>query len=320
MFSGLMDLAKPRAIQAGDTVGIISTSSPLTTDELDRLVAYLGGRGYAVRVADGVLDQDGHLAGTAERRAAGVRAMFADPDVSLVMPATGGTGAAHLVDLLDYELIRAQPKLFTAFSDPSVLANSILAAAGLPTVHGVSGFQFFGWPDIDEPTETAYWQMVSGPIAGLEVTGEDWRVYRADVPVVAAPVVGGNLWALLALAGTRWMPPTAGAIVLVEDFVSTFDDVDRRLTHLRLAGVFDDIAALVIGAPADWQPEDAPDASADELVLRCVRGRFPVITGVPFGHQQTKIVFPLGCRVEFDLRGQHPVLRYLENLVAPKQP
>jgi len=191
--------------------------------------------------------------------------MFADRGVSLVMPATGGTGASHLVDLPDYELIRAHPKLFTGFSDPSVLNNSILAAG--PAERLRCGFQFFGWPDVDEPTEPAFWRMVSGQVIGQEVTGADWRVYRAEGSVISGPVVGGSLWAMLALAGTRWMPPTSGAILLLEDFMGTFDDVDRRLTHLRLAGVFDDIAALVIGAPADWEPEDAPDASADELVL-----------------------------------------------------
>jgi muramoyltetrapeptide carboxypeptidase len=51
-------------------------------------------------------------------------------------------------------------------------------------------------------------------------------------------------------------------------------------------------------------------------MLRCAQGRFPVITGVGFGHQQSKIIFPVGCRLEFDMRGQHPVLRYLEDLVA----
>jgi muramoyltetrapeptide carboxypeptidase len=312
-----VELVKPRALQPADCIGIVSTSSPVAGDELDRLAAYLSGRGYAVRVADGVLERAGHFAGSAERRAAGVLDMFGDPGVSLVMPATGGTGAAHLVDLLDFELIRARPKLFTGFSDPSVLNNAILAAAGLPSLFGVSGFQFFGWPEVDEPTESGFWRMVSGPIAGLEVTSEDWRVYRADVPAVSGPVVGGSLWAMLALAGTRWMPRTRGAIVLLEDFSGTFDDVDRRLTHLRLAGAFDDIAALVIGAPADWEAEDAPDASTDELVLRCVKGRFPIITGVGFGHQERKIPFPIGCRVEFDLRGHCPILRYLEDLVAP---
>ncbi len=312
-----MELLKPRALRSGDCIGIVSTSSPVSAAQLDRLVGYLGGRGYAVRVADGVLDRAGYLAGTAERRAQGVMSMFGDPEVSLVMPASGGTGAAHLVDLLDYDLIRAHPKLFTGFSDPTVLNNSILAAAGLPSVHGVSGFQFFGWPDVDGQTETAFWRMVSGPIAGQELTGEDWRVYRADCSGVSGPVVGGNLLQLTALPGTRWMPSTSGAIVLLEHVGATFEQVDRMLTQLRLAGAFEDIAALVIGAPADWPAEGAPDADTDELVLRCVKGRFPVIAGVGFGHQQSKIQFPIGCRVEFDLRGPRTVLRYLEDLVVP---
>ena len=220
-----MELVKPRPLMPGDRIGIVATSSPVTAAELDRLAARLGQRGYPVRVADGVLDRDGYLAGSAERRAAGVRQMFADPEVALVMPASGGTGASHLVDLLDYTAIRVHPKLFTGFSNPSVLNNAILAAAGLPSVHGISGFQFFGWPTADEPTEAAFWRMVTGPIA--------------------------------------------------------------------------------------------PDKSPDDLVLRCVQGEFPVITGVGFGHQQSKILFPVGCRVEFDLSGPQPVLRYLEDLIKP---
>jgi muramoyltetrapeptide carboxypeptidase len=311
-----VQLVKPRALRAGDLIGIVSTSSPVTVGELDRLTAYLGSRGYLARVADGVLDRDGYLAGGAKQRAAGLFQMFADPDVSLIMPASGGSGAGHLVDLLDYSLIRANPKLFTTFSDPTVLGNSILAASGLPSVHGVTGYQFFGWADVDEPTETAFWRMVSGPIAGQEVTGEGWRVHRADGGTLSGPVVGGSLWSVLGLSGTRWMPATRGAILLLEAMTATFEEVDRMFTHLRLAGIFDHIAALVVGAPADWATEDAPDASTDDLVLRCVQGRFPVITGVGFGHQQRKMVFPVGCRVEFDLRGPQPVLRYLEDLVS----
>jgi muramoyltetrapeptide carboxypeptidase len=64
-----MDLVKPRPLRAGDTIGIVSTSSPVSGEQLDRLVGYLGERGYLVRLAEGVLDRDGHLAGRAERRA-----------------------------------------------------------------------------------------------------------------------------------------------------------------------------------------------------------------------------------------------------------
>jgi muramoyltetrapeptide carboxypeptidase len=312
-----VELVKPRAIRPGDCIGIVSTSSPVSAEEFDRLIGYLEGRGYRVRLADGVGDRTGHLAGTAARRAAGVMSMFADPDVALVLPATGGTGASHLVDLLDYGLIRANPKVFTAFSNPSTLNNSILAAAGLPNVLGVTGIQFFDPALKDQWTEDEFWAMVSGPIAGREIAGGNWREYRAAGPVVSGPVVGGTLPCFRALVGTRWMPSTVGAILVIEAFMDTFDDVDRALTHLRLAGVFDGIAALVIGAPADWEREDAPDADTDELILRCVPDRgFPVITNVGFGHAARKIQFPVGCRAEFGLGGGRQVLRYLEDLVV----
>jgi muramoyltetrapeptide carboxypeptidase len=312
-----MELVKPRAVRPGDCIGIVSTSSPVSAEELDRLVGYLEGRGYRVRLADGAGDKSGHLAGAAAQRAAGVMSMFADPGVALVLPATGGTGAAHLVDRLDYDLIRASPKVFTGFSDPSTLNNAILAGAGLPNVHGVTGIQFFDPALKDEWTEDEFWAMVSGPIAGREITGDDWHVYRAAGPVVSGPVVGGSLPCFRALAGTRWMPATAGAVLIIEAFIATYDDVDRALSHLRLAGVFDGIAALVIGAPADWEREDAPDADTDKLILRCVPDQgFPVITNVGFGHAARKIQLPVGCRVEFDLGGGRQVLRYLEDLVA----
>lgn len=309
-----MELRKPPAVRPGDCIGIVATSSPVSRQQLVRLTGYLKGRGYTVRLAEGILERSGYLAGSADHRAAGVMSMFEDPDVALVLPATGGTGAAHLIDLLDYPLIQAHPKVFAGFSNPTALNNSILAAAGLPSIHGLSGFQFFQ-PEINPWTEAAFWATVSGSIAGQEVAGHDWHVHRADGLVAAGPAIGGNLAALRPLIGTRWMPATAGGILLIEAMTATFEEVDDALTHLRLAGIFDEIAALLIGAPADWPHAGAPDADVDELVLRCVGGGFPVVTNVGFGHQPRRIQFPIGCRVEIDTRGSLPVLRYLEDLV-----
>lgn len=310
-----MEVLKPPPIKPGDPVGVVATSSPLAEDKLAGLVGYLEGRGHPVRLADGLLDSRGHVAGSASRRAAGVMAMFSDPDVRLVLPATGGFGAAHLVDLLDYDVIRASPKVFSGFSNPTAVGNALLAQAGLANVHGTGGFHFFD-PDVEPWSEEAFWAMVSGPIAGREVAGEGWRVHRARAGAVSGPVVGGNVPSILPIAGTRWMPSTAGAILLLEAMRASYADIDNWLTHFRLLGMFDEIAALVIGAPADWEVGSVTDRDVDELILRCVGGDFPVITNVPYGHQRRRIQFPLGCRVEFDLRTDPPVLRYLEDLVT----
>ena len=311
-----MELIKPPALRAGDTIGIVSTSSPVSPDQLGRLAGYLRGRGYQVKLAEGVTDRLGYFAGTPGRRAAGVMAMFADPEVAMVLPATGGTGSHQLIDRLDYDVIRDHPKLFAGFSNPSGLNNAMLAAAGLASLHGVTGFQFFQ-AEIEPGTERAFWAMVSGPVAGTEIGGHGWRVYPRDSPggTVSGPVVGGNLGACYPLVGTRWMPSTAGAILVLEASSATYEMVELTLTQLRLAGLLDGIAALVIGAPADWAPEGAPDRNADELILRSAGGGFPVVTNVPCGHQPRRIQFPVGCRIALNLDPGIPVLRYQEDLV-----
>ena len=314
-----MEVLKPRALRPGDTIGIVSTSSPVSPAQVDRLTGYLRGRGYQVKLADGVTDRFGHFAGTPERRAAGVMAMFADPEVTLVLPANGGTGSHQLIDRLDYDLIRAHPKLFAGFSNPTALNNSMLAAAGLATLQGATGFQFFQ-PEIEPGTERAFWTMASGPVAGTEIGGRDWRVHQRERArgMVSGPVIGGNLGACFPLVGTPWMPATAGAILVLEARSATYEVVEAFLTQLRLTGLLDGIAALVIGAPAEWAAHGAPDRDIDELVLRAVGagGGFPVITNVPCGHQPRRIVFPIGCRVALRLDGGVPVLRYEEDLVT----
>jgi muramoyltetrapeptide carboxypeptidase len=311
-----MDILRPPALRPGDTIGIASTSSPVSEHELARLVGYLRGRDYRVKLADGVGERLGYFGGSAERRAAGVMAMFADPEVAMVLPATGGTGAHHLVDRLDYDLIRANPKVFAGFSNPTVLNNAILTESGLASLHGVTGFQFFQ-DQVEPGTERGFWAMVSGPVAGTEVGGRQWRVHpRGSSGTVSGPVIGGNLWSCFPLVGTRWMPTTTGAILVLETPSATYEMIDMTLSQMRLAGVLEDVAALVIGSPAGWEPEEAPDRDVDELILRTVGGTFPVITNVPCGHQMRRIQLPVGCRVEIDLSSPVPVLRYAEDLVT----
>jgi muramoyltetrapeptide carboxypeptidase len=312
-----VEVLKPPALRPGDTIGIVSTSSPVSPDELNRLAGYLRGRGYQVKLAEGLTSRLGHFAGTPERRAAGVMAMFADPAVAMVLPATGGTGAFQLVDQLDYDLIRAHPKLFAGFSDPTILNSAILASAGLATLYGATGFQFFQ-ASIEPGTERGFWTMAAGPVAGTETGGHGWHVHRRGHTggAVSGPVLAGTLWSAFVLAGTGWMPPTAGAVLVLEQRSASYELADLALSKLRLAGLLDDIAALVIGAPADWAPEDAPDRDVDELVLRAAGGDFPVVTNVPCGHQPRRIQLPVGCRVALNLDGDVPVLRYEEDLVG----
>lgn len=307
-------LVRPAAVRPGDTVAIVSTSSPIRSDELNQLRRYFSDRGHPVSVAAGVGSATGYLAGPREQRAADLMAAFADPDVRLIVPATGGKGAAQLLDLLDYDLIRANPKVLTGVSDPSILANAIYQRAGLATLHGPSGFDFFQFM-INAETEAAFWRIVSGPVTRHEVTGDGWRVVRRRSDHVTGHVVGGHLGTIRALIGTPWMPDVSGAVLALEEAFVPWVAIDQALTHLRLAGTFDRIAALMIGAPIDCERGDSPDDDWDQMILRCVGGDFPVVTNVEFGHTACKIPLVIGGRITLYLQSENLRLAYLDDLV-----
>ncbi len=308
-------LVRPATVRPGDTVAIVSTSSPVSHDELDRLSRYFHERGYTVQVAPGAGAATGYIAGKREQRAADLMAAFTDPAVRLIVPATGGKGAAHLLDLLDYGIIRANPKIFTGISDPSIVGNAIYHRAGLVALHGPSGYDFFQ-SEVDADTETAFWQIVSGSVTGREVKGDDWRVLRGAGQEITGHVAGGHLGTIRTLIGTPWMPDVRGAVLLLEEVFVPWVAVDQALTHLRLAGVFDQIAALVVGVPIDCPRDDAPDEDWEQMILRCVGGTCPIITNVEFGHTVRKIPFVIGGRVTLDLQAAMPAIRYLDDLVV----
>lgn len=310
-------LAPP--VGRGDTVAIVATSSAVTPDEVARLTSYFEGRGHSVRVDDGATKATGFVAGNARRRATALTDAFTDPDVRLVVPATGGKGAAHLLDLLDYDVLGQNPTVLTGMSDPSILLNAIHARTGLRTLHGPSGYDFFQTP-VHPGTEDAFWQIVGGPVTGRSIdapTGPDaWRVIRGTGQQVTGPVLGGHLGTIRALIGTPWMPDLTGAVLLLEEAFTPWSAIDQGVTHLRLAGVLDDLAALLVGVPIDCDGTGAPDDTWDDIFRRVVPGSFPIVTNVPFGHTADKIPMVVGGRIHLDTAALVTTLRYLDDLVA----
>jgi muramoyltetrapeptide carboxypeptidase len=308
-------LRHPRAIRAGDGIAIVSTSSPAKPGDLERLVAYLEGRGHPVSVMPHASAATGYTAGPAADRAADLMAAFADPDIRLVMPAEGGEGAASLLPLLDFDVIARSGKVFVGLSDTSILANAIVSRAGLAALHGPTGHSF-SRPEVDPYTEEWFWRIVSGPVAGVEIAGGGWRVPQGSGRLVSGPVVGGHLRTIRTMVGTSWMPDLRGAIFVVEEVDVTWAQIDSALTHLRLAGVFDEISALLVGAPRDCVRGESPDADWDEMILRASGVACPVVTEAELGHTPRKFGLGIGCRVELDLDGKQPLLRYAEDFVS----
>jgi muramoyltetrapeptide carboxypeptidase len=132
------------------------------------------------------------------------------------------------------------------------------------------------------------------------------------------PLLGGNLEVLSRLLGTPYLPDLDGAILFLEEVGERPYRVDRLLTHLGLAGVWDRVAGVLVGDLVSCEePADSRIASPSaEAVVKERLGRLdmPVVLGAPVGHGSRNLALPYGVRVRLD--AQAGTLVALEGAVS----
>lgn len=304
-------LLKPRRLQPGQTLALVAPASPINEDETIRAgIETLESLGFQVRPGAHLYRRYGYLAGTDAERAADLNAAFADPEVDGIVCICGGYGSARLLPALDYDAIRANPKVIIGYSDITSLLNGIHARTGLVTFHGPVANQSF------TPYTQAEFQKVLVDAAGGVTLGappaftvEPGRVERANRVTrwgsgkVRGKLLGGCISLVSHLCGTPYLPDFTGAVVFLEDVGEATYRLDSMLTQLFLAGVFDHAVALVFGKFTDcgftgsgpWQ------FTQEEVLLDLVkRTGKPALRGLMIGHVPDQTTIPLGCQAEVD--------------------
>lgn len=303
-------LLKPKALQPGDTVGLITPATYVSDpDELllaERTVRHFG---LKMKLGRNVRKRDGYLAGALEERLADLHAMFGDPEVKAVFALRGGYGSSHLLDRLDYELVRRHPKIFLGYSDITALHLAIHQRTGLVTFHGpvtLSGFS----PYTQEHFRKALFQreppgeLTNPPEANPLRPAHLLRTVRGGR--ARGRLTGGNLTLISTTMGTPFEIETRGRILLLEDVDEQPYSIDRMLTQLRLAGKLEAAAGVVFGEcancrPREYRPSYESTFSTGEVVDRILGGlKIPVLAGLTIGHTDDQLTLPLGVMATLD--------------------
>ncbi len=335
-------IIKPAQLHRGDTIGIVSPSSPvaaLCPRRMQRGVEALQQMGFHVMVGKHAQKRTGHTAGSIEQRLEDLHEMFANPQVKAIIATIGGLNSHQLLEELDYQLISRHPKIFMGYSDITSLLAAIHQRTKLVTFMGPAVLPQFGefgglLPYTREAFERTLMQR--DPIGVLPVSEawieehlrwdqEDNRA-RATRPndgmkvlktgEARGPILAANMGVLLLLAGTPYFPEVEGRILCLEDDESeTPGTIDRYLTQIRQMGVFERISGLVIGRfhpRVGFSQED----SLPELLLQATRGyHFPIVYDADFGHTDPMTVLPLGVEAYLKAKEQ-PTLAIMESAVA----
>ena len=273
-----------------------------------RGVARLKGLGHDVEIDAAALATHMRFAGDDETRLAAIhRAAASGCDVALIT--RGGYGLTRLLPALRYKLVaKAIDKgtRFVGVSDFTAFQTALLAKTGAVTWAGPALGEDFGCEaEPDEIMLACFEDLVSG-----QGEGTGWRLPAAEqakAPLQARGVLwGGNLAILASLVGTPWLPRVKGGILFLEDVHEHPYRIERMLTQLLHAGVLAGQKAILLGHFTNYRPAPHDRGFGMKTVLAWLRAQVkaPVLTGLPFGHVPTKVLLPVGARVDLAVDGR----------------
>ncbi|MEU9391797.1 LD-carboxypeptidase [Streptomyces sp. NPDC048324] len=297
MSEAVRELLRPSRLAPGARVAVVAPSGPVPEERLQAGLDVLRGWDLDPVVAPHVLDRQSelaYLAGTDADRAADLQAAWCDPSVDAVLCARGGYGAQRMVDLLDWEAMRAAgPKVFVGFSDVTVLHEAFAARLGLVTLHGpmAAGVDFVKNARAQEHLKSTLF----APETVRTITSGG----GALVPGRARGVTLGGCLCLLAaeLGSPHARPGARGGLLCLEDVGEETYRLDRYLTQLGRAGWLEGVRGVLLGSWEQCEPYEKVRA----LLLDRLGGLgVPIAEGFGFGHCAGALTIPFGVSAALD--------------------
>jgi len=295
--------------------------------------------GYSIKVGKNAKKVRGHKAGTISERIEDLHEMFEDKRVRAIITSIGGYNSNELLPLIDYGLIRKNPKILCGYSDITALHCGIHSQTGLVVFYGpqiLSQFGDFGGlipytrdgftrllkqpnaPGRIEPSdeytyERLEWDKDDNRKRGMK-KAEGWKMLREGE--AEGKLVGGHLGTFCSLIGTKYFPSFDDTIMFWEDTESSTAETDRLLAQLRMAGIFDQIQGMIIGRvnPNEYVV-NSKELELHQVILESTRDYdFPIIAEMDFGHTDPMFTIPYGIPAK--INSQELEFSILESAVS----
>ncbi len=302
---------KPPRLQKGDTIGLVAPGSGVDEVAFAKALATVKRLGFTPYYTKYAKLQIGYLAGTDAQRVEDIHHMFAKPEVKGILCVRGGYGSNRLLPLINYDLIKANPKVLMGYSDISALLFGVYSQTGLIGFHGpvaISSFNDWATQHFYRLLlEAASQVKINPPKHWKEDKDDDYKTIKLTKGRTQGELVGGNLSVITSLVGTPYDIDYTGKIVFLEEIEEPPYKIDRMLTQLLLAGKLQKAAGIALGVfkGCDLNPQDPDNADSftlkEVLKNRLANLQIPVLYGLPFGHIADNATLPLGIQAQLDV-------------------
>lgn len=295
-------MIRPRPLKKGDKIGLIGASSPTQQDRIEPSIKCMENLGFEVILGKSCRGHHGFLSGSDELRANDINKMFKDKTIDGIFAIRGGYGAARLLDMIDYDMIKKNPKVFAGYSDVTALHNVLNKKCKLITFHTPMPSTEF-YKGTDEYTMNYFKKNIftDEPLGILK--NPDGQEIKTLVSGTAEGIlVGGNLSLVVSSMGTPYEIDTRGKILFLEDVDEYPYRIDRMLLQLKQCNKFKDAAGIILGSWTNCVPNEGDNSlSLMEVFEELIKTENkPTLYNLACGHCEPTMSIPLGAKVKID--------------------
>lgn len=294
-----LEYSPPPALKKGDTVGICAPAGAIKSEsEVQDFEKTLQAIGFKTKVSENISKKYGYLAGTDQERADDFMSLIKDEEVKAIFFVRGGWGCARLLPLLDFDIIKDNPKVIMGFSDVTTLLSAITTKTKIITFHGPSGNSTWNDYSVDYIEKL----LVEKMVFSYENKPGDSEIWTYSKGQAYGDLIGGNLTVITSLLGTEYLPDWRNKILFLEDVKEEPYSVDRMLMQLKLNGVFDQVRGVILGNFRKCTAEEPNRSFTLEEVFDQYFSsmKIPVFYGAQIGHTVNKFTMPVGAHVYMD--------------------
>ena len=304
----------PEPLKKGDNVFLFCPSSPIIPEEdIEKCKKVIIDLGFNPVIGKSLYENyGGYMAGKAEIRIEDLHEAFSRKDIKGIFCVKGGYSASQLLDKIDYELIKNNPKVFVGYSDVTNLHIFFNQKCNLGTYHGpmVKSNMI---NDFNDYTKTSFFEAMEKNVTKYEEP-ENMPLSiltegNAPSENISGVLTGGNMAIIVTTLGTQYEIDTKGKILFLEDVDEEIGSLNRMLTHLKYAGKFRDCNAVIFGNFVACKNTYTKENQYYEL-LELLKDFFadydkPVIYGMESGHKKPYMfTLPLGAKCSINLQNK----------------
>jgi len=270
----------PPYLREGDLISIVTPASHIEQDVVMLAVKMLQESGFRVTLGEHVFTRSGPFAGTDDERLLDIQRATDNPEVKAVLCSRGGYGMSRIVDRINFSSLRSHPKWYVGYSDITSLHLWLNTVCNIVSLHAEMPLNYSNPDCSPQCFETMVRALKGDPEPVI------WKAGGEASFTTTGPVIGGNISLIYSLNGTPAQPDTEGAVLFIEEIGEKFYHLDRMLTAMRMTGMMNNLAALIVGGMEKiTEGEHVFNQTVEEVVMNVAGGYgYPVLFNFPAGH------------------------------------